>query len=1694
MLNFPWGPEGQETEADNCASRCLHTRVLEQAARTPERVAVRCGNEALSYHDLSQRAMALARVLRARGVGAETPVGILLPRTLDLPVALLAVLAAGGAYVPLDPVHPAERIELILQDVAAPLVITTSSLVERLRSARSQPLCIDTLGHQPGDGAADGLEELARPEGLAYLIFTSGSTGWPKGVMIEHRNAACLLDWAHREYSPQELARVVASTSITFDLSVFEIFVPLSIGGAIDLIDNGLAFAASPHRDEATLLNTVPSVARELVALGALPAGIAVVNLAGEQLPLELARQLQARAPRCRIYNLYGPSEDTTFSTGGVVLPEDPRMTIGRPLSGRHLYLLDAEGREVAPGEQGEIHVGGPGVARGYWNRPELTARSFVPDPQRPGLTMYLTGDFGRMLPDGRIQFLGRRDDQIKLRGYRIELGEIEFAVRSHPEVGEAAVVVVESEGAGPFLRCGVAPRGAMDPRALRAWVSEKLPAYMVPADWQLLQRLPLLPNGKTDRKALRALPRQADAVTDDALLSDGEARLASLWKELLGVERVGPDDCFLALGGHSIVALQLARRIAETLGAEIDMPQLLRHPTLREQAALIAAASASPATGPLTRQPDQQGPAPATPAQLRYWTLESLLPGSCRYNIALAYRFDAPIDLLRLDRALCRVLAQAPALRTVCVPSEGGLCQRALPPPTTLLQTTDLAPPAAGWEDARSAAAAFAARPFDLEHDMPLRVLAVRLPGQGVLLALSVHHIAADGSVELLQAAIARAYADGDGDGAANDDAARPSCIDLAAWLAAPERAAAIASDLEHWASVLSPPPAPMELPADRCTPGAPTGRGGQVVLEGGAPLRARMASVCQDLGLTPFQVLLGLSWAYLARLSGQDDLCVAVPVTDRPHRGLRETIGCFVNTVLMRGRVDPHDDVAALLRQARQCALAAQGHSLAPIDRVVGANPGLRLEQGRMAANVMVSVLHDAAPLALGQAQGMAVDIELPSSRFDLGLFFRLSPDSIQLAVEYDGEHFRRDTAQRLAAHWMTLAQAALDDPGITVGMLPLLTPAQRRVMLEDWNATTHRHERVLTLPELFAESARRRPDAVAIVTASGATRYSELQAWAGVLAQRVVAAGARPGDRVAVLCDRRPHLVAALLGIMMSGCAYVPLDPDSPLMRHQAMLQVAGARLLMSDEAFAERAQALVAEARGELVVLEADAPWDRASSSVPHDADLPPPDAEGLAYVIFTSGSTGTPKAVAVRHRPVHNLIDWVNKTHHVGPHDRLLFVTSASFDLSVYDVFGMLAAGGSIRIASRADVRDPQSLAHMLIDEPITFWNSAPVALDQCVPYLEGRQARALRLVFLSGDWIPVALPGRIKACAPRAEVVALGGATEAVIWSNAHRVVGVEPGQTCIPYGRPIQNARYHILDRRLEPVPPGVAGDLFIAGDVLADGYFCDPQLSAERFIADPFRRSKPDCTPHRMYRTGDRARYFADGTIEFLGRLDNQVKIRGYRVELSEIETVLASLDGVRAAHVAVRGEKQGRWLCAYAVMESPHEPGLDRRLLDAMRARLPEYMLPRAIVPLAALPLNSSGKVDRARLPEPAAADAEGSPAAPSSTQIDPRVLQVWQRVLGHRAIGPDDNFFDVGGDSVRLIATHRALELLSQRKLPLVELFRYTTIRRLSAWLSSQHDEAAAAKGGSPTRRLSSGLARVAAQRQRGNIDA
>ena len=1655
--------------------RCLHELVLDQARRTPDRTAVRARDGTLTYAGLESRSLAIARHLRSLGVEAETRVGIFMPRLRNLPAAMIGTMAAGGAYVPVDPAQPDARIHFTLGDADARVVLATSALARRIEGLGIQVVAIDS---EPGlflDSGPGGFEAHVEPDHLAYLIYTSGSTGVPKGVMIEHRNVAVMIDWAHREYSRAELSRVIAATSITFDLSVFEIFAPLSCGGSIDLIEDGVAFARWPWRDRATLLNTVPSVARELIALGALPPRLPVVNLAGEPLAREIVEGLWSACPGCRVYNLYGPSEDTTYSTGDLVRPGDPAPTIGRPLTGRHLYLLDPEGRPVPDGEAGEIYVGGGGVSRGYLGRPDLTEAAYLPDPLGPpGSRMYRTGDFGRALPDGRIECLGRRDDQIKLRGFRIELGEIDAVLRAHDGVEEVATVAVEHPSRGTFLRCVLALRPGTELAAVQAWAASHLPAASVPSDWLPVAALPTLPNGKLDRKALRALTPAAREEGGGAPEGADERRLAKLWAELLGAAEIRRDDDFLSLGGHSLLAARLAARVRDGFGVELSGAGLLRAGTLRGQAALIRAARPAH-DAPLPAFVPAQGPAPCSPAQLRMWTLERLVGGSARYNIPLAFRLRGPLDGDALATALAQVAERHEILRTVYVEEEGELRQLVRPAAAGRLRRTDLSGRADAQAEALRLATEFAGRCFDLSEQAPFAALLIDVAPDDRLLAISTHHIAVDGSADLLVQALGAAYDEALAGGSV-PEAARPSYIDFAAWLRGDEAGRGSDADLAYWREALREPPPPLPLPSDRPPAPESSGRGGRWEQAIPAELVERLAGLARARGLSMFQVLLALTWSLLARMCETDDVCVAVPVADRPHRDVAGTVGNFVNTVVLRGALAGDPGFAEILDRAREGATAAIEHGSLPFNRVVEAVPGLRQPGGGLSVNVMLSLVGELPPLGLRDVESEAVHLSLPTSRFDLSFFFREERGGLVLSMEYDGDRFEPATAGRYARHWTVLAEAALADPELPLSRLPLLDAGEREEILERWNRTSRAVDTSRLLHQLFEDRAGIQPDAIAVTGGVETLSYAELDRRASGLAAAIVCRGIAPGARIAILCDRTPHLVVAMLAVLKAGGAYVPLDPSSPADRHKAMLGIAGAAALITDSVFQSRAEALCGEGQGSLPCIAAD--LDHPPAKGPAPAAGSPDD---LAYVIFTSGTTGLPKAVAVRHRPAVNLIDWVNRTFEVGPGDRLLFVTSVAFDLSVYDVFGTLAAGGSIRIAAQAEVQDPARLADILAEEPVTFWDSAPIALEQCVPYLDGRRAAALRLVFLSGDWIPVALPDRVRAAAPEAEVVALGGATEAVVWSNYHRVGTVRPDQSSIPYGRPIQNARYHILDARLEPVPVGVPGDLFIGGEVLAEGYLGDAELTAGKFIPDPFGGAGG-----RLYRTGDRARYWADGTIEFLGRLDSQVKIRGFRVEASEIETVLAAQDGVRAAHVAVRGPREDRSLCAYVVPDRADD-GLMTRLRDQLRRRLPEYMMPAAIVLLDQFPLTANGKLDRNRLPEPQPAAVPRSGGAGPSNALESGIAEIWRKVLGVDRVDIDENFFDAGGNSVRLVETHRAIEALTGRRLPMVELFRHTTIRALAGWLG-ERPAAAGAERSRAESRLVAGRQRLAARRR------
>jgi amino acid adenylation domain-containing protein/FkbM family methyltransferase len=1645
----------------------VQERVEAWADRTPEALAV---GPSLTYGELEARANRLARRLIALGVRPETRVGVCLERSPELPLALLAVLKAGGAYLPLDPEHPAERLAYILEDSAVPVLITSGALIPKLSSGRARVVLLDDP--VSWTESAERPQVAGGPSSLAYVIYTSGSTGRPKGTELSHAGLLNLIDWHQRAYgiAPEDRTTQVASPA--FDASVWEIW-PTLAGGASLHVPPEEARSSPPDllawlAAERITVSFLPTPLAEACLALDLPDGLSLrALLAGGDRLHRVARTLPFR-----LINHYGPTEGTVVTTAGEVDGEEASPPIGRPINNFRVHIFDRHLQRVPAGVAGELLIGGVALARGYLGRPDLTAERFIPDPFEDGARLYRTGDLVRWRKDGRIDFVGRTDHQVKIRGFRVELGEIEAVLREHPDVRDAAAVARDgrlvayvTSPPSPGEGGGEAGEGGRGGEGLRSFLADRLPAYMVPSAIVTLSELPLSPNGKVDLAALPAPEAQSPLEERTAPRTPTEELLSVIWAQVLGLSaNPGPDDDFFALGGHSLLATQVLSRIRESFRVEPPLRAVFESSTLADLGRVVDAAlragsgSEAPPLVAAGIQEAQEAAPPLSFAQERLWFLHQFGSDGSVYNIPEAYRLLGRLDVPALERSFNEVIRRHEVLRTT-YPIAGGRVLQAIAPALHLdLAMADLRTlsPETQAAEARRLTSREACLPFDLARGPLIRTTLLRLAPEEHVLLLTQHHIVSDGwsmGVFVRElASLYRAFCLGEPSPLA------PLAIqyaDFARWQRGWLRGEALAHQLSHWRQRLDGAPALLELPADRPRPSVQTFRGADRVLEIPAALAGGLEDLSRRHGVSLFMTLLAAFQVLLSRYTGREDVVVGTPIANRNRLETEGLVGFFVNTLVLRVGLSGDPALSELLRRVRDVSLDAYTFQDVPFEKLV---EELRPERDLSHPPLfqVLFALHNALPMEL-ELPGLTLsrlEPEGKTAKFDLALHVQPRRDgSFSVLARFNRDLFDGTTMDRLLRHFRNLLQAAAVAPESRISALPMLEESERWQMLAEWNDMAAVFLDDVALHEPFEEQARRDPAAPALDFGGEVMTYGELDRQADRLARRLAALGAGPGDLVGVHLDRSPEMAVAVLGVLKSGAAYVPLETSWPRERLRWILSVQGIDRVVTH---ASRRQALAEAGLPASGAVCLDEPG--RESQVAHRAG---PD--DLAYVIFTSGSTGTPKGVMVRHRPAVNLVHWVNRTFGVGPSDRLLFVTNLSFDLSVYDLLGVLAAGGTVRIASRAESRDPQRLAGILIDEGITFWDSAPAALQQLVPFFPETMETALRLVFLSGDWIPVSLPDRVRESFSGARVVSLGGATEATIWSNFHPVGEVDPAWKSIPYGRPIANARYHVLDAGLGPCPIGVPGDLYIGdvgGDCLALGYSKAPDLTADRFVPDPVGL-EPGA---RLYRTGDRARYWKDGTLEFLGRLDSQVKLRGYRIELGEIETVLAAHPGVREAVALVRQDTPGdQRLAAYLIAASTEVPATELRVWCL--ERLPDYMVPAAFVTLEQWPLSGTGKLDRKALPAPFAPRTETAQivAGVPRTEMERVVAAVWREVIGIETAGVNDNFFDLGGHSLLLARVQARLSEILGRELPMVDLFRYPTVGSLAEALSGVVDQ-------------------------------
>ncbi|XOZ86368.1 non-ribosomal peptide synthase/polyketide synthase [Nocardia testacea] len=1668
------------------------------AAAYPDRVAVSFEGTDLTYAEFAGRVNRLARLLIAQGVGPESLVGLLMSRSLDLVVGMYAVVAAGGAYVPLDPAHPAERIGYILETAVPVRLLSTTADADAAGVAEADVLAgvpvltLDTL--DTGDFAAapvtdaDRLGPL-RANNTAYVIFTSGSTGRPKGVAVPHSAIANQIAWMLSQYPMGAADVYLQKTATTFDVSLWGYFLPLAAGARL------VVAAPDGHRDPAylataiaehrvTVTDFVPSMLTVFAAhtaAGSIPA-LAHVFVIGEALPPETVSAMHAVSDAA-VHNLYGPTEAavsiTYWKASGA---ETGTVPIGVPQWNSRVYVLDSRLRPVPEGVTGELYLAGDQLARGYVTRPDLSADRFVASPFDTGQRMYRTGDLVRwQRVDGQpvLEYLGRTDFQVKFRGQRIELGEIESAFLARPEVSQAVVTVAASQLGEQLVAYVVpAPGEQPDSSELLAAVREVLPTYMVPAAVVGLDELPLNTSGKLDRKALPAPVFETREFR--APSTPIEEIVAGVFADVLGVGRVGADDDFFALGGNSLIATQVAARLSAALDTTVAVRSLFETSTVAALAARIQEQAGSGGRAALVAQPrpirtllsgETVQAAPLSPAQQRMWFLNRFDGASAAYNLPLAIRLSGDLDVDALRRAVADVVARHEVLRTVYPETESGPVQVVLSAGQAVPQL-EVRSLAAG--EVAAAVAELASAGFDVTAEVPLRVALFRVDDAAgeFVMVMVVHHIAGDGSSagpltrDLMIAYAARAAGEAPG-----WPALPVQYADYSIWqrdLLGDETDAEslAAQQLAFWQSTLAGVPDQLDLPMDRPRPAVQSFAGRRVELRIDAATHAGLQRLAQQQGATLFMVAHTAFAVLLARLSGSDDITVGTPVAGRGEQALDDLIGMFVNTLVFRTQLDRGESFTDLLARQREIDIAAFAHADVPFERLVEVLNPARSQARHPLFQVGFTFQNLAASsLELPGLTVSGVEIDTENSQFDLNLILADAyddsgaPQGVAGYLTYATALFDQDTAQSFADRFTRLLGAIVADPATPVGDFEILAPAERTRVLAEWNATEHAVPGQLLL-DGFERAVAAYPDRVALSFEGTDLTYAEFAGRVNRLARLLIAQGVGPESLVGVLISRSIDLVVGMYAVVAAGGAYVPLDPAHPAERIGYILETAAPVCVLTTAADA-RAVGITAEdgAGADVLagvpVLTLDSlDTDRFDSSPVTDADRSAPvRLSNTAYVIFTSGSTGRPKGVAVSHSAIGNQIAWWLAQYRLDADDVYLQKTATTFDVSLWGYFLPLAVGARLVVATPDGHRDAEYLAAVIAEQRVTMTDFVPSMLAMFAAHTPAGSIPSLQHVFALGEALPPETVAAVQAISDAA-VHNVYGPTEAAVSVTYWQATGTE--STVVPIGVPEWNTRVYVLDSRLRPVAPGATGELYLAGDQLARGYVTRPDLSADRFVANPFDAGQ------RMYRTGDlvrwrRAETLVEGrpeilpALEYLGRTDFQVKFRGQRIELGEIESALLAQPVVSQAVVTVAASDLGEQLVAY-VVPAPGEQIVSAALLDALRGVLPVYMVPGAVVALDAFPLNTSGKLDRKALPAPVFETREFR--APS-TPIEEIVAGVFADVLGVERVGADDDFFALGGNS--LIATQVAARLSAalDTKVAVRTLFEASTVAALAA---------------------------------------
>ncbi|WP_164473115.1 non-ribosomal peptide synthetase [Clostridium sp. E02] len=1623
LLNF------NKTQVEYPTDKTIHELFEEQVKRNPDHIAAVFGEQQYTYSELNKKANSLANVLCANGVGPNVIVGIMVERSLEMLTGILGILKAGGAYLPIDPNYPIDRVKFMIKDSKINLLLIKGKLEHDINRN------INTINLEEEDLFSKELDNVVNrthPNDLAYIIYTSGTTGRPKGVLVKNVGIVSLSLFFKEIIKVTDQDRIIQFANISFDASVWEIFMALLTGAQLhilkkDVMNDYSQFTNYLNQKSITiatlpppyLININPNSVKSLKTL----------ITAGSQISTDLYQKWKSHIS---YINAYGPTEATICATIWSYKNNDNNsmesitsIPIGKPIYNTKIYIIDKYNHIQPIGVAGELCISGVGLAKGYLNRPELTADKFIKNPfvdscdDNNYQRMYRTGDLVRWLPDGNIEFLGRIDQQVKIRGFRIELGEIETVLLKYASIKAVAVIDKKDQEKNKYLCAYFVADQEIPVSKLREHLGKDLPDYMMPQYFIQISQIPLSNSGKVYKKFLPEPDGTIyTGVEYEAAENDIEKNLVTIWQEILNAKRIGVNDNFFHIGGHSLKAVSLVSEIHMEMDVEIPLSKIFHLTTIKKQAEYISRATKSKYVSiePVKEREYYF----ASSAQKRMYLLNKLDGVSITYNVSVVYNIKGIIDREKLENTFQEIVKRHDSFRTSFDVVNGEIVQRIHKDANFKIEIKDLKDFAISEETLQGYIREFV-RPFNLSEYPLVRACLVNKQDQEHILMLDMHHIITDGaSMGILLNEIADIY---EGKSLAS---LRVQYKDFSEWQNKLFKNELIKKQKSYWLEVFSGETPLLNMPVDYKRPAIKSSEGDRIDFEIDRDMTKELKKIAENTNSTIYMVLLAAYNVLLYKYTGQEDIVVGSPISGRTHTEIQNVLGMFVNTLALRNYPKGRKTFEEFLIEVRENAVNAFENQDVQFEELIE-KLDIKRDRSRNPLFDTMFVMQNTDNMVM-EIEGLKISsygMENKVSKFDIALNAEEKEGSIWFALNYCTKLFKKETMERFAGHFKNILNETIGDLKVKLSEIEMLSEEESRQILYDFNDTETEYPRDKTIHKLFEEQVERTPDSIAVIFEDESITYGELNREANQVANYLKGQGIGGQKLVGVMVRRNINTIVNIIGILKAEGAYVPIDPEYPQDRRGYIIKNSNLDIVLDEE-------------------------LNEKIENCPDNNNENSSSSSDIAYVIYTSGSTGRPKGVVISHRSAVNTIVDINNRFKVCKEDRIIGLSSMCFDLSVYDIFGALISGATLVMIP--DLRDVKHILDVLIKNRITIWNSVPAVMDMIIEYIDDKFSNGyenrLRLVLLSGDWIPVVLPDKIRDRFTDSQVISLGGATEASIWSIYYPIREVKDEWKSIPYGMPLANQTYYVLNKHLKLCPIGVEGELYIGGEGVAQGYQNDEEKTRYAFINHP--------NLGYLYRTGDYGVMRNEGYIEFIGRKDQQVKIRGYRIELGEIEACLVKHSAVKGVVAVDYTQANGeRYLCAYVVLNE--EVNLDV-LKEFMINSVPYYMVPSCIIKLDKMPLTNNGKIDKKALPEPDGMIYTGVAYEAPTNDIEKKLVAIWQEILSINKVGINDKFFHIGGHSLKAVSLVSKIHKEMSVEIPLSEIFHLTTIKKQAEYIS------------------------------------